>query len=196
MFSLIHGFYQHVFAKTELHILILGLDNAGKTTLLEQMKGIFKKTPGIPPDRIPPTIGLNRTCKLPHAALFLAAFVNPPAPGVVLRLSAVTRSLPAPRACGPLQSGKWMSTIAGSSSGTSAARCVVNGRAVPDPACCVVSLRECSITQLKLYATVHPSHTGANEINMGEVLCGGAWVGVCDRLGRRGAHGRSAARPR
>merc|ERR1712070_788304 len=26
---------------------------------LEQMKGIYKKTPGIPPDRIPPTIGLN-----------------------------------------------------------------------------------------------------------------------------------------
>ena len=28
-------------------------------TLLEQMKGIFKKQPGIPPERIPPTIGLN-----------------------------------------------------------------------------------------------------------------------------------------
>lgn len=28
-------------------------------TLLEQMKGIFKKVPGIPPSKIPPTVGLN-----------------------------------------------------------------------------------------------------------------------------------------
>lgn len=59
MFGLLHGLYHHLFAKVELNILILGLDHAGKTTLLEQMKGIFKKTPGIPPDKIPPTIGLN-----------------------------------------------------------------------------------------------------------------------------------------
>lgn len=59
MFGLIHGFIQHISAKDEVQILILGLDGAGKTTLLEQMKGIYKKTPGIPPDRIPPTIGLN-----------------------------------------------------------------------------------------------------------------------------------------
>lgn len=59
MFSLLSGFWQYLFAKTELHILILGLDHAGKTTFLEQMKGIFKKMPGIPPERIPPTIGLN-----------------------------------------------------------------------------------------------------------------------------------------
>lgn len=59
MFGLLSGLYQYTFTKTELNILILGLDHAGKTTLLEQMKGIYKKMPGIPPDRIPPTIGLN-----------------------------------------------------------------------------------------------------------------------------------------
>jgi stage III sporulation protein SpoIIIAA len=31
MFGLLHGLYHHVFAKTELNIIILGLDNAGKT---------------------------------------------------------------------------------------------------------------------------------------------------------------------
>lgn len=60
MFSLVSGFLQtYVFAKTEINIIILGLDGAGKTTLLERMKSIFKKMPGIPPERIPPTIGLN-----------------------------------------------------------------------------------------------------------------------------------------
>jgi len=42
-----------------VHILILGLDHAGKTTLLEQSKGIFRKMQGIPPEKITPTVGLN-----------------------------------------------------------------------------------------------------------------------------------------
>mmetsp|Transcript_6587 Transcript_6587/g.16706 ORF Transcript_6587/g.16706 Transcript_6587/m.16706 type:complete len:192 (-) Transcript_6587:203-778(-) len=59
MFSLISGFWKIFFAKVEVQVLILGLDHAGKTTLLEQMKGLFNKQQGIPPERIPPTIGLN-----------------------------------------------------------------------------------------------------------------------------------------
>ncbi|CAM9316709.1 unnamed protein product, partial [Ectocarpus sp. 8 AP-2014] len=58
-FSLIAGLIRYLFSKTEVNVLILGLDYAGKTTLLEQMKGIFKKVQGIPPSKIPPTVGLN-----------------------------------------------------------------------------------------------------------------------------------------
>lgn len=50
-----------MFSKTELHVLIIGLDYAGKTTLLEQLKTMFGKKPGIPLDKIPPTVGLNST---------------------------------------------------------------------------------------------------------------------------------------
>ena len=59
MFSLFYGFIQWLFSKTEVQILIIGLDYAGKTTLLEQMKGLYSSTAGIPLDKIPPTVGLN-----------------------------------------------------------------------------------------------------------------------------------------
>uniref|UniRef100_A0A7S2WHH1 Uncharacterized protein n=1 Tax=Mucochytrium quahogii TaxID=96639 RepID=A0A7S2WHH1_9STRA len=60
MFSLLSGFFKWLFSKTEIQILIIGLDHAGKTTLLEQMKGIFQKAANqIPLDKIPPTVGLN-----------------------------------------------------------------------------------------------------------------------------------------
>ncbi|RDX71083.1 ADP-ribosylation factor-related protein 1, partial [Mucuna pruriens] len=49
----------YLFSKMELHVLILGIDKAGKTTLLEKMKSVYSNVEGIPPDRIIPTVGLN-----------------------------------------------------------------------------------------------------------------------------------------
>ncbi|OQS04540.1 ADP-ribosylation factor-related protein [Thraustotheca clavata] len=59
MFSLLVGLWDYLFSKAEVHVLIIGLDYAGKTTLLEQLKSHFGKKPGIPLEKIPPTVGLN-----------------------------------------------------------------------------------------------------------------------------------------
>ncbi|KAL6657587.1 hypothetical protein ACP70R_005367 [Stipagrostis hirtigluma subsp. patula] len=59
MFSLMYGLWQHVFSKTEFHVLILGVHKAGKTTFLEKLKLIYLKGEGLPHDRIVPTVGLN-----------------------------------------------------------------------------------------------------------------------------------------
>ena len=62
MFSLISGLIKYFFSKTEIRILILGLDYAGKTTLLERTKSVYRKSKNsviIPPEKITPTIGLN-----------------------------------------------------------------------------------------------------------------------------------------
>ena len=59
MFGLIHGFYQHMFAKTAFNLIIVGLDGAGKTTFLEQSKTMFTDRKGLHPDKIVPTVGLN-----------------------------------------------------------------------------------------------------------------------------------------
>ena len=62
MFSLISGLIKYFFSKTEIRILILGLDYAGKTTLLERTKSAYRKNKNaviIPPEKITPTIGLN-----------------------------------------------------------------------------------------------------------------------------------------
>ena len=59
MFSLLYGFYKLIFRKAEFHILILGLDGAGKTSILERLKAIFAGLDALPPSRIPPTVGLN-----------------------------------------------------------------------------------------------------------------------------------------
>lgn len=59
MFSLISGFWQCFFAKPKVNVLIIGLDHAGKTTLLEKVKSKFGNIPSIPAEKIPPTIGMN-----------------------------------------------------------------------------------------------------------------------------------------
>jgi len=56
---LISGFWQYFFTKPRLNILIVGLDYAGKTTLLEKIKGKYGHLPSIPPEKIPPTVGMN-----------------------------------------------------------------------------------------------------------------------------------------
>jgi len=56
---LFYGLWKYIFSKTEFHVLILGIDKAGKTTLLEKLKAHYSKLEGLPPDRIVPTVGLN-----------------------------------------------------------------------------------------------------------------------------------------
>jgi len=59
MFSLLFGFWQYLFKKAEYYVLILGLDHAGKTTLLEQMKSVYNGIDPLPPEQVMPTVGLN-----------------------------------------------------------------------------------------------------------------------------------------
>jgi len=59
MFSLIFGFYNLLFSKPDIHVLVIGLDHAGKSTLLEHIKTVYSRVQGLPPDKITPTIGMN-----------------------------------------------------------------------------------------------------------------------------------------
>uniref|UniRef100_H2ZXT4 ARF related protein 1 n=1 Tax=Latimeria chalumnae TaxID=7897 RepID=H2ZXT4_LATCH len=60
MYTLLSGFYKYVFQRDEYCILILGLDNAGKTTFLEQTKTKFcKNYKGMNLSKITTTVGLN-----------------------------------------------------------------------------------------------------------------------------------------
>jgi len=59
MFSLLYGFWKYFFKKAEFQILIVGVDNAGKTSVLEQLKALFTGLDPLPPGKISPTVGLN-----------------------------------------------------------------------------------------------------------------------------------------
>ncbi|KAJ3125077.1 hypothetical protein HK100_011009 [Physocladia obscura] len=67
MYTLLSGLFEMYNRKEDFFVIILGLDNAGKTTLLERIKTTYASNePIIHPDKIAPTVGLNSFVCLPE----------------------------------------------------------------------------------------------------------------------------------
>ncbi|KAJ2764034.1 ADP-ribosylation factor protein 3 [Coemansia nantahalensis] len=59
MFTLVAGAYRYLTRVDEYNVLVLGLDGAGKTTVLEKVKQLATGVSGMAPDKIRPTVGVN-----------------------------------------------------------------------------------------------------------------------------------------
>ncbi|KAF5835391.1 small Arf-related GTPase [Dunaliella salina] len=59
MFTLMYGLWEYLFRKDVYQMLILGLDKAGKTNVLEHLKTMYTTLVGLDPGKILPTVGLN-----------------------------------------------------------------------------------------------------------------------------------------
>ncbi|KZF24003.1 P-loop containing nucleoside triphosphate hydrolase protein [Xylona heveae TC161] len=70
MYHLVKGLYRYATSKEEYSVILLGLDNAGKTTLLEQIKAHFLESQTEPRLKTVPTVGQNvATVSLPDMYL-------------------------------------------------------------------------------------------------------------------------------
>lgn len=58
MLHLVYGLWETLFRKDELKLLVIGVDGAGKSTYVEQLKHMYAGK-GMPLEKITPTIGLN-----------------------------------------------------------------------------------------------------------------------------------------
>lgn len=56
---LLYGLWEYVFRREVYSVLILGVDKAGKTNVLERLKTIYTPLVGLDPGKILPTVGLN-----------------------------------------------------------------------------------------------------------------------------------------
>lgn len=59
MWTLVSGCYRQIMERREYGVLVVGLEAAGKTTLLERLKTMYSSTPGLPPDKVVTTVGCN-----------------------------------------------------------------------------------------------------------------------------------------
>lgn len=93
MFSLVSGCFEFMLRKEELHVLIVGLDKAGKTTLLERLKTLYTDVPGLEASQVVPTGEAGAAAWCPPALTGHAA-LHAWQRGVALGLRSAAESCP------------------------------------------------------------------------------------------------------